>query len=252
MSFTVIIPARYESKRLPGKPLRMLAGRPMVQHVYDQAVASGAELVAIATDDMRIEVAAQSFGARAVLTSSEHRSGTDRIAEAALVLGLEPDVIVVNLQGDEPLMPPASIAQVAQDLADNREADIATLCAPIRSVDELFDPHVVKVVRDRRGYGLYFSRAPIPWARDAFLNNQEELPLLDAFFRHVGLYAYRVGFLQTYVNWEVSPLEEAEALEQLRALDNHRRIHVAEAVELPGPGVDTEEDFQRVEALLTA
>ena len=250
MGFNVIIPARYESSRLPGKPLLQLRGKPMIQHVHERALESGANLVAVATDDDRIRAVTEGFGAQTVMTAQDHASGTDRIAEAARALGLSGDDIIVNLQGDEPLMPPQVIQQVANDLARKHEADVATLCTPITSVDELFDPHVVKVVVDTYGYALYFSRAPVPWVRDAFPQKHTALPPDTAHFRHIGLYAYHAGFLQQYITWEPCDLERSEALEQLRVLFNHGKIHVAQAVEVPGPGVDTADDADRVEALL--
>lgn len=250
LRFKVAIPARYASTRLPGKPLRNIAGRPMIQHVYERALESGAEEVVIATDDARIVEAAARFGARALMTSPEHQSGTDRLAEVAQILEWSADAIVVNLQGDEPLMPPALIRQVAADLAQYREAGIATLCSRIESAAELFDPNVVKVVLDARGFALYFSRAPIPWDRDAFARGTSELPTGAQYFRHIGLYAYRVRFLQEYQSFPACVLERTEMLEQLRALWQGVRIHVTEAVEPTGIGVDTEADLARVEEAL--
>jgi 3-deoxy-manno-octulosonate cytidylyltransferase (CMP-KDO synthetase) len=250
LAFKVAIPARYASTRLPGKPLLTLAGRPMIEHVHRRAVESGASEVVIATDDPRIAEAAKGFGATVCMTSAEHRSGTDRLSEAAETLGWAEGDIVVNLQGDEPLMPPALIHQVAQDLSEHGDAPMATLCARIHTTAELFDPHIVKVVLDHAGYALYFSRAVIPWDRDAFAVTTEALPESVDHFRHIGMYAYRAGFLKHYAELKPCALERTEALEQLRALWHGVRIHVAEAVEMPGPGVDTRKDLEKVERLL--
>ena len=252
MAFRVVIPARYGASRLPGKPLREIAGKPMLQHVCERAEESGAATVLVATDDARIREAAEGFGARVCMTGAHHRSGTERLAEAAALCGWGADEIVVNLQGDEPLMPPSLIRQVAEDLEAHAGADVATLATPIHSAAELFDPHAVKVVTDRDGYALIFSRAPVPWDRDAFSVTTERLPedAAHAHTRHLGLYAYRAAFLQEYSGLEASPLERMESLEQLRVLWHGRRIHVAVAVELPGPGVDTAEDLERVRQVL--
>ncbi|MFA7387563.1 MAG: 3-deoxy-manno-octulosonate cytidylyltransferase [Thiohalobacteraceae bacterium] len=248
--FKVVIPARYASSRLPGKPLRLLAGRPMVEHVYRRACESGADEVVIATDDVRIEGAAREFGANVVMTSPEHPLGTDRLAEVVEKQGWPDAAIIVNLQGDEPLMPPALVAQVATNLGDRAEAAIATLCTRITEATELFDPNVVKVVRDAADYALYFSRAPIPWARDAFAATRERLPADVPHWRHLGLYAYRAAFLRAYRDLSPAAIEAGEMLEQLRALFHGAKIHVAEAVALPGPGVDVEADAVRVAQLL--
>ena len=254
MAFRVVIPARYASTRLPGKPLLEIGGKPMLQHVCERAAESGAATVVVATDDPRIGEAAQGFGVEVCMTGAHHQSGTERLAETAATRGWGSDEVVVNLQGDEPLMAPSLIRQVAEDLAVHPGADVATLATPIHSAAELFDPHVVKVVSDREGYALLFSRAPVPWDRDAFSVTTEELPDDGAHphFRHLGLYAYRAGFLEAYAALEPSPLERMESLEQLRVLWHGRRIHVATAVELPGPGVDTAEDLARVRQALGA
>lgn len=250
MSFHVIIPARYASTRLPAKPLLDICGKPMLQHVYERAWQSGATSVTVATDDPRIEAAVTDFGGAVRMTGAHHQSGTERLAEAAALLGLRGEDIVVNLQGDEPLMPPRLLKQVARILDGDHGADMSTLCTRIHTSAELFDPHVVKVVMDRRGNALYFSRAVIPWDRDAFAVTTEELPEKAIHFRHLGLYAYRVGFLEEYVTKTACDLERMESLEQLRVLWHGGRIHVAEAEEVPGPGVDTAEDLNRVRALL--
>lgn len=250
MSFKVAIPARHGSTRLPGKPLIELAGKPMIRHVHERATESGIGEIVVATDDPRVSAVAEAFGAQVVMTSPEHASGSDRVAEVAEILGWSDDDIVVNLQGDEPLTPPALIRQVADDLAQHTEAGIATLCAPITHAGEMFDPHAVKVVRDAKGFAMYFSRAPIPWERDAL--EMEAHSDSGVCFRHIGLYAYRVGFLKRFSALEPCPLESIERLEQLRALWHGIRIHVAEAVERPGHGVDTPDDVATVEALLSA
>lgn len=250
MRFRVVIPARYDASRLPGKPLRNLAGRPLVQHVWDRAVESGATEVVVATDDDRVAGSVEAFGGRAAMTPSRLRSGTERLVTLATEADWDDDDIVVNLQGDEPLMPPAIIHQVAADLAAHPEGEMATLATRIRSAEELHDPHVVKVVHDARGWALYFSRAPIPWERDAFAEDAGRLPERGEFLRHVGIYAYRVGFLREYPLDGECRLEEAEALEQLRVLYHGHRIHVAEALEPPGHGVDTDADLARAEAAL--
>ena len=252
MGFRVLIPARYASTRLPGKPLIDIAGKPMLQRVHEQAVASGAESVVIAADDARIEQAARAFGASVCMTSTQHSSGSERLAEAVQLLGYGDEEIVVNLQGDEPLMPPALLSQVAGNLAVNPEAAVATLCTRIHVAAELFDPHAVKVVMDRRGFALYFSRAVVPWDRDAFAITTEELPPGAEHYRHLGIYAYRVGFLKRYVQLAPCALERMEALEQLRVLWHGEHIHVAEAGVPPAPGVDTAEDLERVRQLVAA
>lgn len=251
-AFTVVIPARYQSTRLPGKPLQMIAGKPMIQHVWEQACKSSAARVVVATDDVRIESACQAFGAEVVMTNADHESGTDRLAEVCQVLGLGADAIVVNVQGDEPLIPPVVIDQVAANLAASREAAMATLAEPIPDVQALFNPNVVKVVTDMHGLALTFSRAPLPWARDEFANDRDALPSHVPYRRHIGIYAYRAGFLQDFVQWGPCWLESTERLEQLRALWHGVRIHVADAVQAPPAGVDTPEDLERVRRLLGA
>lgn len=248
--FTVVIPARYGSSRFPGKPLKVIAGKPMVQLVWEQARKSSAQRVVVATDDVRIFEACQAFGAEVLMTRDDHNSGTDRLAEVATQLGLAPDAIVVNVQGDEPMIPPAVIDQVASNLAAHPEAGISTLAEPIDDVAALFNPNVVKVSSDINGLALTFSRAPLPWARDALAANRDELPAGVSFRRHIGIYAYRAGFLHDFVSWGPCMLENTENLEQLRALWNGVRIHVADALEAPPAGVDTPEDLERVRRLL--
>lgn len=250
MSYSVVIPARYASSRLPGKPLLDIAGKPMIQHVFEKARQSQAGEVIIATDDERIRQVAERFGAQVVMTSADHASGTDRLQEVAEYCGWARDHIVVNVQGDEPMMPPAIIDQVAKNLASQPQAAIATLCEPIESIDDILNPNVVKVVFDRDGLAHYFSRAPIPWARDAWMTGQQVRPAGVAYHRHIGIYAYRVGLLHDFVRWTPAPLELVECLEQLRALWNGARIHVALAEEAPPAGVDTPEDLERVRRLL--
>lgn len=256
MGFSVVIPARYGSTRLPGKPLRLLAGRPMLEHVYRRAIASGAKPVVIATDDVRIAQAAQEFGAQVCMTSPEHRSGTERLAEAAESLDLPRRAIIVNLQGDEPLMPPALLAQAVADLEQHPDAVMSTLWMPVQTAEELFSPHVVKVVMNARGYALYFSRAPIPWNRASFPVTVPvtggALPQAAVYRRHLGIYAYRAEFLREFPRLPACALEDLESLEQLRVLCAGLKIHLVQASEPCPPGVDTEDDLARVEALLQA
>jgi 3-deoxy-manno-octulosonate cytidylyltransferase (CMP-KDO synthetase) len=239
----IIIPARYASTRLPGKPLADVAGKPLIRRVYDCAVNTGAIQVVIATDDDRIRQAAEGFGARVVMTSAAHRSGTDRLAEVIDKLAIGPEEIVVNLQGDEPLMPSELIREVAEKLASHKEAQVATACHAIHDRETLINPHVVKVVCDAKGYALYFSRAAIPWPRDRMAGKDDAA--IQA-YRHIGLYAYRAGFVRRYASWPPCPPEEAEQLEQLRVLWHGERIVVHEVRQMPEAGVDTPEDLERV------
>lgn len=248
--FRVVIPARYASSRLPAKPLRLLAGRTLLEHVYRRALASGADDVQIATDDERVVAACAGFGARVTMTSGTHASGTDRIAEVVTREGWAEEEIVVNVQGDEPLLPPTLVRQVAELLAAQPEAGMATLATPIESLEEFMDPNVVKVAVGRTGLALYFSRAPIPWPRDGAARGLESQSQYNAALRHVGLYAYRAGVLKRLTAMSPSALEQTEKLEQLRALDNGIAIAVGLARERPGPGVDTEEDLAAVARLL--
>jgi 3-deoxy-manno-octulosonate cytidylyltransferase (CMP-KDO synthetase) len=250
MSYTVIIPSRYASTRLPGKPLLDIAGKPMIQRVYEQALKSTASRVIIATDSEAIATVAAGFGAEVCMTSADHPSGTDRIQEVAQRMQLPLSEIVVNVQGDEPLIPPAVIDQVAANLKNHGEAAIATLCEPIESLEMLLDPGVVKVVSNDQGMALYFSRAPIPWPRDEFANGSQTLPNGRCWFRHLGIYAYRVELLNSYVQWPPADIENTEKLEQLRAIAHGVNIHIAEAVEAVPGGIDTELDLKRVNTLL--
>lgn len=247
MHFTVVIPARFSSSRLPGKPLADIAGKSMIERVYLCARASAAARVVVATDDSRIVDAVQAFGGEACLTSPHHESGTDRLEEVAGYLALGDEEIIVNLQGDEPMMPAAVINQVAENLARHPEASCATLAEPIVQLTEVFNPNAVKVVADHAGFALYFSRAPIPWDRETYQQSRTgTAPPLAR--RHIGIYAYRVALLREFVQWPVAALEAMEKLEQLRILANGHRIHVDSAVAAVAGGVDTPEDLERVRA----
>jgi 3-deoxy-manno-octulosonate cytidylyltransferase (CMP-KDO synthetase) len=252
VTFAVLIPARFASTRLPGKPLLDIAGKPMVVRVAERAQASGADRVVIATDDERIRAAAVQHGVEVVLTQGNHATGTDRLAEAATQLHLDDRTIVVNVQGDEPLLEPALMRGVADKLRAHADASMATACHAIEDPQEGFNPNVVKVVLDHAGYALYFSRATIPWARDAFAETRAKLPIGLPLYRHYGLYAYRVGFLRHYPTLAPAQVERFEALEQLRALWHGHRIAVLVAKGTPAPGVDTPEDLDRVRALYAA
>lgn len=243
MSFTVVIPARYASTRLPGKPLLDICGKPMLQHTYERALASKADRVVIATDDVRIQKAAEGFGAVVCMTSSSHVSGTDRIQEVSGQLQMGEAELVVNVQADEPLIPPSAINQVAENLQQDSEVGIATLYETITDKEEIIDSNSVKVVIDCRGHALYFSRATIPWQGSSSAGNC---------YRHIGIYAYRVDVLNQFVQWPVCELEVTEKLEQLRALYNGIGIHVAVSSESIPPGVDTERDLELVRAHLSA
>lgn len=252
MAFTVIIPARYASTRLPGKPLLDIAGKSMLQRVYERALQSAAERVIIATDDQRIVEVAEGFSAEVVMTDPDHESGTDRLQEVVSSLGFADDAIVVNVQGDEPLIPPEVINQVAKNLAENSEAGIATLVESIDEVATVFNPNAVKVCIDAQGRALYFSRAPIPWSRDTFQEDQKVLPNGVNFYRHIGIYAYRVSLLNQFVRWPVGMLEKTEKLEQLRAMENGVTILAQPAVTTIPAGVDTQEDLDMVRSLVGA
>lgn len=246
MPFKIVIPARHASSRLPGKPLLSIAGKPMILRVLERALDAGADEVWVATDHPGIAEVVEKAGGKVIVTSAEHPSGTDRLAEVATRLGWSDDTIVVNVQGDEPLIPPQLIDDVAAALAADAEAAIATACHPLESAEEFFNPNVVKLVMDARGRALYFSRAPIPWARDAFATDRSALPANLPAYRHIGLYAYRAGFLKRYSSLAPSPLEQWEALEQLRAMAHGYPIQVMVLDHAPPAGVDTAEDLERV------
>lgn len=245
-AFLVVIPARYASSRLHGKPLADIAGKPMVVHVAERARASGAKAVWVATDSQDVFDAVRLHGHQAMMTRPDHATGTDRIAEVAQLLGLADNDIVVNVQGDEPLIAPELIRAVAHSLTEHGEANIATACHPIFDAESLQNPNVVKVVLDRSGHALYFSRAPIPYPRDSLALNQSALPPGLPSYRHIGIYAYRAGFLRIYGRLEQAAIERFEALEQLRALWHGYRIAVAVTAHAPEAGVDTDEDLARV------
>jgi len=244
--FHVVIPARLAASRLPGKPLLMIGDRPLIQWVWQCARASGAASVTVATDDVRILDSARAFGAECQMTSPRHASGTDRIAEVVRAKGFAPDEVVVNLQGDEPMMPPAVINEVAESLRARPHIDIATAVAPILTLAEFLDPSCVKALRALDGQALYFSRAPVPWPRDAATRNGPTR--FAGAWRHIGIYAYRVRSLLQFASWPPTPLEECEKLEQLRALEHGMRIHLTALSEAPPAGVDTPEDLERVRA----
>lgn len=241
----LVIPARFGSTRLPGKPLRLIAGKPMIEHVYERAKASCFETIVIATDDEKIAACCRNFGATVCMTSTQHATGSDRLAEVAKIYDWLDDTIVVNLQGDEPLTPTENLHQVAANLAKYPQASMATLATPIIASEQVSDPNVVKVVRDKQGMALYFSRATIPFQRDGDENTGYAL-------RHIGIYAYRVAYLKSFAERSNCQLEDLEKLEQLRAMWHGERIHVAIAAVIPGNGVDTEDDLMAVEKVLLA
>ncbi|MCW9716651.1 3-deoxy-manno-octulosonate cytidylyltransferase [Avibacterium sp. 21-594] len=252
-TFTVIIPARFASSRLPGKPLADIAGKPMIAHVWQKAQQSGASRVVVATDNQAVAQAVQAFGGEVCMTSEHHNSGTERLAEVVEKLALADDEIVVNIQGDEPLIPPVIVQQVADNLANNG-VKMATLAVPLNEAEELFNPNVVKAVADQSGNVLYFSRAPIPWNRDQFAGlsdaKKTQLTLQTPYLRHIGIYAYRAGFIKQYTQWQPTALEHIESLEQLRVLWYGEKIHIDLAKEVPAVGVDTPEDLEKVRAIL--
>ena len=247
-AFTVIVPARLASTRLPFKPLADIHGLPMVVRVAQRAALSNAFQVVVAADSIEIVQACQAHGVRAMLTQIDHPSGSDRLAEASALLGLSPQDVVVNVQGDEPLINPELINQVAELLVQRPTASMSTAAHEIHELAEFTNPNVVKVVIDQAQLALYFSRAPIPWWRDGFSNGIQSLPQ-PAPLRHIGIYAYRVGFLQSFPTLQPAPIETGEALEQLRALWHGHKIAVHITPDVPGPGVDTPEDLERVRAL---
>lgn len=246
MKFTVIIPARYASSRFPGKPLVNINGKPMIQHVYDRAIESGASRVIVATDDARIAKTVSDFGGNYCMTAEHHESGTERLAEVIEVEGLLAHELVVNVQGDEPFIPPENIQQVAENLYNHQDAEMATLGVKITDVEEAFNPNVVKVVTDKLGYALYFSRSTIPYDRSRFLDADNIDDIGDFYMRHIGIYAYRAGFIKQYVNMAPSGLEQVESLEQLRVLWHGEKIHVDEAQKAPPVGIDTPEDLDKL------
>lgn len=249
MTFKVVIPARYASVRLPGKPLLDIGGKPMVVRVAEQAAKSGAEQICVATDHDAVFEAVVQHGFEAVMTRVDHESGTDRIAEVAAAKGWKDDTIVVNVQGDEPLIAPELISLVARDLQEHAQAAIATACHAIHDFAEMMNPNVVKVILDHQHYALYFSRAPIPYARDAFAEEEVFLPAGLPAYRHIGLYAYRAQFLHDYAHLKPARIERFESLEQLRALWHGVKISVAVTANAPAPGVDTQQDLEAVRAL---
>jgi len=250
MSFVVVIPARFESSRLPGKVLADINGKPMIQWVVEKAKLSGAKQVIVATDSDEVANVVTSFGGEVCKTRSDHQSGTERLAEVMELYNFDDDEVIVNVQGDEPFIPPENIAQVANNLANQnnalQQARMATLSIKISSVEEAFNPNAVKVLCDKNGYALYFSRASIPYDRNRFLNQETITEIGDFYLRHVGIYAYRASFIKDYVSWPASELEHVEALEQLRVLWHGEKIHVAVASsDVPVEGVDTPEDLER-------
>ena len=249
MNFHVVIPARYDSTRLPGKVLLEIAGQPMIQHVHEKAVLSGAESITIATDDERVAEAAEAFGANVCMTSPDHPSGTERICEAVEAMELDDDEVVIGLQADEPLMPHAVIRSLAEDLIEHDNIHVASVCSPLLSVDDLFNPNIVKVVLNRRQYAMYFSRAPIPWDRESFAD-PSKAQLTEMHYQHLGLYGYRVNFLRKYVDWSASPLETCESLEQLRILWHGGRMHMVVNTSAVSHGVDTQEQYEKMLKLI--
>lgn len=247
MSFVAIIPARFASTRLPGKPLIDIHGKPMVVHVMERALESGADRVIVATDNQQVADAVSAAGGEVCMTRADHQSGTERLAEVIDRYQFADETIIVNVQGDEPMIPPVIVRQVAENLAKS-EAGMATLAVPVTTAEEAFNPNAVKVVRDAQGYALYFSRAAIPWDRERFATSRDTIG--ETFLRHIGIYGYRAGFIRRYVSWEPSPLEHIELLEQLRVLWYGEKIHVDVARAIPSVGVDTQEDLERVRAAM--
>lgn len=249
MDFTVIIPARYASTRLPRKPLLDIVGKPMIQHVWEKAQQAGAKRVIVATDHPEIEQTVKNFGGEVCLTSDKHNSGTERLAEVIEKMAISDDEIIVNIQGDEPLIPPVIVAQVAENL-DRHHVNFATLAVKLTSKEELLNPNVVKTLTDTNGMALYFSRSPIPFPRDHFATLDDEFVSQQNYLRHIGIYAYRAGFVKRYVTWQPTALEQLESLEQLRALWYGEKIHLDLAKQAPQVGVDTAEDLERVRQIL--
>jgi len=252
MRFVIVIPARFASSRLPGKPLKPIHGHPMIEWTWRQAQKAGADRVIVTTESVKVQQVCEAFGAEVALTGDHHQSGTERIAEVIEQCGLQDDDIIVNVQGDEPMLPHQLMQQVAQGLINQPEIPMATLCEPIEDLDSVFDPHAVKVTRDAHQCAINFSRAPLPWSRDSFDKLPPEMPDNFQYYRHIGLYAYRAGFVKQYVAWPECALEQVEKLEQLRVLWHGEKILVLEAEMDAGVGVDTEADLARVSKLMQA
>jgi 3-deoxy-manno-octulosonate cytidylyltransferase (CMP-KDO synthetase) len=254
MSFVVVIPARFESSRLPGKVLADINGKPMIQWVVEKALQSGASQVIVATDNEQVEETVLAFGGEVCKTRADHQSGTERLAEVMNIYNFDDDQVIVNVQGDEPFIPAENIAQVARNLADQQrtnqqQARMATLAVHIHDVEEAFNPNAVKVLTDKHGYAMYFSRSTIPYDRTRFLDEENVATIGDFYLRHIGIYAYRAGFIKDYVQWPASQLEQIESLEQLRVLWQGEKIHVAVAeTRLAVEGVDTPEDLEKARA----
>ena len=254
MSFVVVIPARFQSSRLPGKVLADINGKPMIQWVFEKAQQSGASKVIVATDNDDVAKVVSAFGGEVCITRADHQSGTERLAEVMEQYQFDDDQVIVNVQGDEPFIPSENIAQVARNLANQQrtsqqQARMSTLAVHIHDVEEALNPNAVKVLTDKDGYALYFSRATIPYDRERFLNNETVKEIGDFYLRHIGIYAYRAGFIKDYVQWPASALEQVESLEQLRVLWQGEKIHVAVAESrLPVEGVDTPEDLEKARA----
>ena len=251
MSFRIVIPSRFASSRLPGKPLRDICGQPMIAHVIERAKLSKAEEVIVATDSQDIADAVSDLDVRVCMTREDHQSGTERLSEVIEQLGFDDEQILINLQGDEPMMPAVCLNQVGQALEEDSNLKMATLCTPLTDINELFDPHAVKVVRDINDFALYFTRAAVPWSRDCFNEEPRELPENQDYQRHIGLYGYRAGFIRQYLDWQSSDIEKTESLEQLRVLYYGEKIKVITADIPPGPGVDTLDDLNRVCELIS-
>ena len=250
MSFVIVIPARYASTRLPGKLLKDLEGKSIIQHVYERAAKSGADSIIVATDDDRIAAEVTGFDGDVCMTSDTHQSGTQRIAEVIQLKNISSNAIIVNVQGDEPFIPVSCIEQVAELLNKHQDAVMATLYTPLTSEHELFDSNVVKVVANNSGEAMYFSRATIPWYRGDYEHKDITEQHLKNTHRHIGIYAYRASFIHQYTSYQPSPLEEIEMLEQLRVLWYGHKIAIAEAVDVPGPGIDTVADLEKARAML--
>jgi len=250
MSFRIVIPSRFASTRLSGKPLRSICGKPMIEHVIEQAKKSDAEEVIVATDSQEIADAISHLDIRVCMTHENHQSGTERLSEVIDQLSFNDDQILINLQGDEPMMPAVCLNQVGQALEEDSKVKMATLCTPLTDIEELFDPHAVKVVRDINDFALYFTRAAVPWSRDCFNDTPRKMPPSQEYQRHIGLYGYRAGFIKQYLEWQSSDIEKTESLEQLRVLYHGEKIKVITAATPPGPGVDTLDDLNRVCELL--